>query len=93
MMPAGRNRPMLYLYGDPAYHLSHGIISPFGPRKQISKCKRDFNKTLSRHRISVEHSFGQIFNLFKSLSFQKGLRVGGQAVAAFFIVAVLLCNC
>jgi hypothetical protein len=93
MMPADGPRPMLYLYGDPAYHLSHGVMSPFGPRKQISSRKRRFNKTLSRHRISVEHSFGQIFNLFKSLSFQKGLRVGDQAVAAFFLVAALLCNC
>jgi hypothetical protein len=92
MMPAGGVRPMLYLYGDPAYHLSHGVMSPFGPRKQISSRKRRFNKNLSRHRISVEHSFGQIFNLFKSLSFQKGLRVGDQAVAVFFFVAALLCN-
>jgi hypothetical protein len=93
MMPAGGNRQMLYLYGDPAYHLSHGVISPYGPRKQISQRKRRFNKDLSSHRIAVEHSFGQIFRLWTSLSFKQGLKVGNQAVAAFFVVAVLLSNC
>jgi hypothetical protein len=39
MTPAGGNRQMLYLYGDPAYHLSHGVISPYGLRKQISQRK------------------------------------------------------
>lgn len=92
MMPIAGNRT-LYLYGDPAYHCSHGVICPFGPRKQISARKRRFNKKLSSHRIAVEHSFGQIFRQWTSLSFKQGLRIGNQAVAAFFLVAVLLSNC
>jgi hypothetical protein len=69
------------------------MISPYGPRKQISQRKRRFNKDLSSHQIAIEHSFGQIFSLWTSLSFKQGLKVGNQAVAAFFVVAVLLSNC
>jgi hypothetical protein len=32
-------RRQLWLYGDPAYYLSFGIIAPFGPRKRISRKK------------------------------------------------------
>jgi hypothetical protein len=53
IMPTGSNRQLLYLYGNPAYYLSHGVISPYGPRKQISQHKRRFNKDLSSHRIAV----------------------------------------
>jgi hypothetical protein len=50
MMPAGSNRQMLYLYGDSAYHLSHGVISLSGPRKQISQRKRRFNKDVLEYK-------------------------------------------
>jgi hypothetical protein len=93
MMPAGSNRQMLYLYGDSAYHLSHGVISLSGPRKQISQRKRRFNKDVSSHWIAVEHYFGQVFRLWTSLCSKQGLEVGNQAVAAFFVVAMLLSNC
>jgi hypothetical protein len=45
MMPASNK--MLYLYSDPASHCSYSVICPFGPRKQLSRRKRRFNKELS----------------------------------------------
>jgi hypothetical protein len=91
MMPASNK--MLYLYSDPASHCSYGVVCPFGPRKQLSRRKRRFNKELSAHRITVEHSFGQIFRQWTSLSFKQGLKIGNQEVAAFSLVAALLSNC
>jgi hypothetical protein len=56
---------MLYLYGDPAYHCSYGLICPFGPRKQLSRRKRRFNKELSAHRIAVLTSSRSLVRVLK----------------------------
>jgi hypothetical protein len=84
-------RQMLYLYGDSAYHLTTGIMQPF--TGVMNRHERKFNAELAGFRISIKHAFGEIFNQFKATAFAKGMKVGKQAVAAFFLTWVLLCNC
>ena len=52
---------LLYLYGDPAYRASYGVIAPFRHprgRHALPAYQKDFNKRLSAARIAVEHAFG-----------------------------------
>jgi hypothetical protein len=75
---------MLYLYSDSAYHLTTGIMQPF-TGVYLNQHELDFNAELAGFRISVEHAFGEIFSQFKATAFAKGMKVGKQAVAAFFL--------
>ena len=86
----------LYIYGDPAYNGSFGIVSGWkDPRgcRYLSTEKQRFNKVLSSIRIAVEQSFGRTQVLWTYTAFNKGLAAGWQPVAAYFVVAVLLTNC
>jgi hypothetical protein len=47
---------------------------------------------MSQLRISAEHGFGLILQLWKFNSFRYGLQQGISPVAAFYIVSVLLTN-
>jgi nuclease HARBI1 len=88
--------PTLYIYGDPAYSASFGIMCPFEHprgRHYLNPQQKAFNKALSSTRITVENSFGAIHNKWTYTVFSKGLIIGLQPVAAYYSVAVLLTNC
>jgi hypothetical protein len=53
-------RETLYLYGDPAYSCSFGVCAPFRTPAGgvLNRDYAEFNKHLSRERISIEHAFG-----------------------------------
>jgi hypothetical protein len=90
------NRRQLFLYGDPAYYSSFGVIAPFKHRlgrRHLTMEQRRFNKHLSSFRISVEHAFGDTTRKWTYTTFAKQLVLAKQAVGQFFIVAVLLTNC
>lgn len=89
-------RASLWLYGDPAYHCVYGVIAPYKHhlgRRHLPPEQRQFNKVLSRYRISVEHAFGQTQRLWTYASFAKALRSGSQATGQFYYTIVLLTNC
>jgi len=89
-------RRKVFLYGDPAYRCYNIIVSPYHHhlgRAHLSEEQRNFNARLSRTRVSVEHSFGETTQFFTYTCFEKGLRIGKQAVGAFYVVTVLLNNC
>ena len=56
---------MLYLYGDPTYYNSYGVIAPFDNRNDaiITLEQRAFNAKMSSIRIAVEHSFSKAYYL------------------------------
>lgn len=83
-----------YLYGDPAYSLSYGVISAYkAVRGQpLNPVLREVNKLMSRLRVSVEHSFGRTMMLWGFNGFKNDLKVGLSPIAAYFIVSVLLSN-
>ena len=83
-----------YLYGDPAYTLSYGIISAYkaGPGRPLSPVLKEINAHMSGLRVSVEHGFGKTMNLWSFNGFKTNLKVGISPVAGYFLVAVLLSN-
>lgn len=95
IMNAVPGRRMLYLYGDPAYHNSYGVMAPFDKRNDavITPEQRAFNARMSSVRISVEHGFGKAYRLWQYTAYKQQQRVGQQPTAAYYIAAVLLANC
>ena len=84
------NGQTLCIYGDPAYPLRPHLLSPFKGARVTNQ--RDFNKSMSAVRISVEWIFGDIINYFKFLDFKENLKVGLSAVGKMHIVCALLHN-
>lgn len=80
------------VYGDPAYGYSNQLASPFGGAR-LSDAQRHVNKSMSRVRISVEWSYGQIVQYWPIVDFKKKMRIGNTPVAKMYKVAVLLTNC
>jgi hypothetical protein len=84
----------LYLYGDPAYSCSYGVIGAYKATVSagLTPEQQGFNRDMSALRISVEHGFGKVMNLWRFNAFSRDLKIGLSPVAAYFIVAVLLTN-
>ena len=58
------------IYGDPAYHLRLHLQAPFR-EAQLTPEMVAYNKGMSRVRVVVEWSFGDIANYFKFMDFKK----------------------
>ncbi|ETV86977.1 hypothetical protein H257_01995 [Aphanomyces astaci] len=80
------------IYGDPAYGYSDQLASPFGGAR-LTAAQREVNKSISRVRISVEWSFGQVLQYWPIVDFKKKSRIGNSPIAKMYKVAVLLTNC
>ncbi|KAI5810377.1 hypothetical protein BZA77DRAFT_227491, partial [Pyronema omphalodes] len=78
----------LYIYGDPAYGLSYGILSPF---KSMSGSPLDTIQQAKNTAI-VEHGFGKAMMLWDLNRFKYNLQIGLSPVAAYFMPAVLFTN-
>jgi hypothetical protein len=89
-IPADR----LYIYGDPAYGLTYGILSGYKvqPGRPLTEQQQQMNARMSGVRISVEHGFGKTMMLWSFNGFKNKLKVGLSPVAAYFMISVLLCN-
>ena len=63
-------RETLYLYGDPAYSCSFGVCAPFRTPAGgvLDRDYAEFNKHLSRERISIEHAFGDSWRQWNYLA-------------------------
>ncbi|RPA90377.1 hypothetical protein L873DRAFT_441811 [Choiromyces venosus 120613-1] len=84
----------LYLYGDPAYALSYGIISGYKAivRYPLSPVLKAVNAHMSGMHVSVEHGFAKTINLGGFNGYKSGLRSGISPVAGYFMVGVLFSN-
>jgi hypothetical protein len=80
------------LYGDPAYGISHNILAPFRGA-QLTDDQKEFNKRMSKVRVSVEWGFGKIIQNFAFLDFRRNLKILLQPFSKYYIVASLLKNC
>lgn len=80
------------IYGDPAYHVSEHILSPY-EGAHLSPEEMAFNSTMSSYRIAVEWGFGKIAQQFAFLDFKKNLKLGLQPVGMYYIIGALLANC
>lgn len=80
------------IYGDPAYGLSCNILAPYRGA-QLSQQQKDFNRSMSRVRISVEWTFGKLLQYFSFVDFKRNNKVLLQPLGKYYIVAALLTNC
>jgi len=89
-----RAEDRLYLYGDPAYALSYGVISGYKASVgcPLSPVLKAVNAHMSSIRVSVKHGFAKTMNLWGFNGYKAGLRSGLSPVAGYFMVGVLLSN-
>ncbi|KAK3734504.1 hypothetical protein QZH41_010192 [Actinostola sp. cb2023] len=80
------------LYGDPAYGISQNILAPFRGAN-LTADEQEFNRAMSKVRVSVEWGFGKIVQNFAFLDFKKNLKVLLQPVAKYYLVSTILTNC
>lgn len=83
-----------YLYIDPAYLLSYGIMSAYRalPDCLLNPVLQEVNAFMSSFRVSVENSFGKVLTLWGFNGDKANLKIGLSPVAAYFTVSVLLAN-
>ncbi|ODQ69170.1 hypothetical protein LIPSTDRAFT_30961 [Lipomyces starkeyi NRRL Y-11557] len=85
----------LYIYGDPAYSEGYGIMGPFKLTPShlvLTREESEFNVRMSGVRIAVEQLFGLVLNKWAYNGYKYGLRQQSTAVAAHYMVSVLLTN-
>ncbi|RPB00936.1 hypothetical protein L873DRAFT_1893780 [Choiromyces venosus 120613-1] len=83
-----------YLYGDPAYVLSYGIVTGYKAtvRLPLNPVLKEMNAHMSSIRVSVEHGFGETMNLWAFNGYKRSLQSGLSPIAGYFLVAILLSN-
>ena len=77
-IPAG-----YHILGDSAYPLNQKLIKPFVDNGHLRRSQKNFNKTLSKTRASIERSFGLLKGRFRHLKF---LDVNRVDLAPLFII-------
>ena len=87
----GPNGNSLCIYGDPAYPLRPQLQAPF-KGAHITPLQKQWNKSMSSVRVSVEWIFGDIANYFKFLDFRKNLKIKLSAVGKMYLVCAILQN-
>ena len=80
------------VYGDPAYGISTNILTPFRGA-QITVAEKEFNKSMSQVRVSVEWTFGKILQYFTYVDLKRNNKIFLQPVGKYYAVAALLTNC
>lgn len=87
----GPNGNVLCIYGDPAYPIRQQLQCPFRGAR-LTAIEKEWNKSMSKVRVSVEWIFGDIVNYFKFLDFKKNLKIGLSAVAKMYVTCALFHN-
>ena len=87
-------RDQLYVYSDPAYTLSYGVMGGYKaqPSRPLNPVLQAINAHMSSLRVSVEHGFGKINSLWQFLDYSRGLKIGLSPIGAYYMVAILLTN-
>ena len=84
--------PLLWsVYGDPAYYHAEKVVAGF-PGAILNDEQNNFNRRMSKARISDEWSFGGILNLWTGLRMVKDFKVDLQPVALYYKTATILYN-
>ena len=86
-----QNGTPLCIYGDPAYPLRAHLQAPFKGNR-ITPLQDEFNKAMSKVRVSVEWIFKEIIRYFAFLDFKKNLKLQLSAVGKMYLVCGLLAN-
>jgi hypothetical protein len=75
----------LYVYGDPAYQPGFGVMGPYKryPGRPFTADEEQFNKQMSKKRIAVEWSFGEILQTWHFVSHKYKLQLGLSPIGAY----------
>ena len=82
------------VYDDPAYFLGPGIIGAYRNlrNRDMTPAERQFNKHMSRQRMSVEWGFGKALMQWGFLGHKLNFKVGLSPVGSYYAVCILLAN-
>ena len=87
----GPNGERLCLYGDPAYPLRWYLQCPFRGA-HLTQQQKEYNKSMSKVRVSVEWLFGNLIETFKFTDYKKSQKIGLTCVGKMYRVSALLTN-
>lgn len=82
----------LQIFGDPAYGVSHQIISPFSAANARSEDEQQWNAEMASVRIEVEHGFGIVANKWPFLNAGWKMQVYRSPVGRYYRAGVLFTN-
>lgn len=80
------------LFADQGYNRSGHLSAPFKSSRQNSEVHRTFNNMMLIPRLSVEHSFMRVTQLFPFFQKHTTLRIHQVSVAQHYFVAVYFAN-
>ncbi|KAE9023074.1 hypothetical protein PF010_g14479 [Phytophthora fragariae] len=80
------------IYGDPAYGCTNVFCCPFKGCR-IDAPRQTVNKAMSKVRVSVEWSYGEITRYFSYLDFKRQQQVVTTPVATLYKLGILFTNC
>jgi len=84
----------LKLYADKIYNTCPLITAAFNRRHgAVLPWMTAENSLMSKIRVAVEWTFGNIVMLYKFVDFAKGQKLMESPLAKHYVVAVLLANC
>ena len=85
------NQKPLCIYGDPAYPNKVHLMTAF-KGSSLTDQQREFNKRMSRCRVTVEWIFGDIVRHFAFTDFKQNLKLHLSPIGKIYIVSALLTN-
>lgn len=88
------NDQRLYVYGDPAYTGSGATIGAYKrpPGGEMTAAQHEFNATMAKTRVAVEHGFGYVQKKWLKNSFHSTMMVGSSPCGAYYLAAILMSN-
>jgi len=80
------------LYADSGFAVGQNMITPFRRRGNQSEEEAEWNREMSRHRISVEWGIGRVKNLFQMMTNKNNLKSLMSPVAVYWFNSILFTN-
>lgn len=87
--PAFHNK---LIYGDLVYGCTNVFCCPFKGCR-VDAPQQEVNKAVSKVRVSVEWSYGEITRYFSYLDFKRQQQVATTPIATLYKIGILLTNC
>ncbi len=88
-----RDHDLLYLYNDSAYRATYKVLKSWREHSSLNKKQRNFNKCMSKVRISIEQNFELTQKQWSHNSWSMTQRIDLQSVTAYYMIEILLTNC
>ena len=82
----------LQLFGDPAYGVSHQIVSPFASPGVRTEEEKRWNEAIASVQIKVEHGFGIVSNTWPFLNVGWKMHIYSSALGGYYRAGVLFTN-